>query len=225
MKISEFPIEIVKRIAECCEEQGNMYDEAVFKSIKTASAASGGFCWDQTKEGDKFWADIINREQFDVFFKKYPSKLEPTQEEILELAFSKPFMKGDIVKCISLKHSTITRACCDFNTLDYYLKIKTSLEATLLNEGKRIILHEHPSNILDAYGIAYHQDDLKIIRRNTTEEELDRIKNILQETLIINKISNHERTYFPTTLKPESGDHCSEQGQVYRQQNLSPLRS
>lgn len=226
MKISEFPIEIVKKIAECCEEQGNMYHEDTFSSIKSADKSMGGFNWDETKEDHDFWDDVISREKFDVFFKKYPSKIEPTQEEILELAFSKPFQIGDIVKCINLKYSTITRACCDFNTLDYHLEIKKEHEATLLNHGKRTPLSEHPSNIFDAYGIAYHADDLKIIARKTTEEALDIIKN----NIIINKLklSGHEprsNAYFPTTLIPESGDHCSEQGQIYRQQNLSPLRS
>ena len=81
-ELEGFPKEIVKRMLECQKEQGNDKDVSVFERDAIACDYSNGFRWVNTKEGYKFWQTIIVNKNFDLFFKKYPSKLIlPTELE------------------------------------------------------------------------------------------------------------------------------------------------
>lgn len=68
-KIAGYPIEIVNRMLECQENQGNNVDLEVFK-IKGPDTNSnrGGFDWNKTSEGIKFWSRIFNKKDFNYFF-------------------------------------------------------------------------------------------------------------------------------------------------------------
>lgn len=68
-KIAGYPIEIVNRMLECQENQGNKVDLEVFK-IKGPDTNSnrGGFDWNKTSEGIKFWSRIFNKKDFNYFF-------------------------------------------------------------------------------------------------------------------------------------------------------------
>jgi hypothetical protein len=68
-KIAGYPIEIVNRMLECQENQGNKADLEVFK-IKGPDTNSnrGGFDWGKTSEGVKFWSRIFNKKDFNHFF-------------------------------------------------------------------------------------------------------------------------------------------------------------
>lgn len=68
-KITGYPIEIINRMLECQESQGNNADLEVFK-IKGPDTNSnrGGFDWSKTSEGVKFWSRIFNKKDFNHFF-------------------------------------------------------------------------------------------------------------------------------------------------------------
>ena len=74
MKVSEFPIEIQERIMDCQEEQGNKRDISVFDKHKGAGVENGGFTWKDTEEKLSFWAEIINSNQFENFYKRKKRK-------------------------------------------------------------------------------------------------------------------------------------------------------
>jgi len=80
-EIKDFPIEVVQKMVEEQVHQGNKADVGVFQIDPSFCAESGGFDWTRTKEGDEFWNSVIGNVNFDVFFKKYPKKID-TQEVI-----------------------------------------------------------------------------------------------------------------------------------------------
>lgn len=86
-----FPKEIIARMLECQEEQGNKIDVSVFE--RQVIAGREGFFWENTKEGDIFWHDVIRHKDFNLFFEKYP-KQDNSQE----------FRIGDKVIDIILDH-------------------------------------------------------------------------------------------------------------------------
>ena len=71
-----FPKEIIARMLDCQEEQGTKRDVNVFEKYKSCSLWEGGFDWEETKEKDIFWYDVICNKDFDLFFEKYPKKEE-----------------------------------------------------------------------------------------------------------------------------------------------------
>ena len=63
---------IANRIMECQKEQGNIPNLDVFLYCPTRSRYSGGFNWQETKEGHSFW----DHKMIDIFqqhplYKKY----------------------------------------------------------------------------------------------------------------------------------------------------------
>ena len=96
-----FPKEIITRLLECQEEQGNKKNISVFEKSKFSLLDVGGFDWDKTKEGYWFWYKIIKGKNFNVFFEKYPKKEDNSQEfkvgdEVVDI------IKGKIGKIISI---------------------------------------------------------------------------------------------------------------------------
>ena len=69
-----FPKEIIARMLECQEEQGNPRDISAFERDRTAGRGGKGFIWDKTKEGVDFWDDVIRIKNFNLFFEKYPKQ-------------------------------------------------------------------------------------------------------------------------------------------------------
>ena len=90
-----FPKEIIARMLDCQEEQGNKRDVTVFEKYNSCSLVAGGFDWDETKEEDFFWYEVITKENFDLFFEKYPK--QDNQDN------SQEFKVGDKVYDIMLR--------------------------------------------------------------------------------------------------------------------------
>ena len=65
-----FPKEIISRMLDCQEEQGNPRDISAFERNRLCV----GIFWGKTKEGWNFWNEVIRFKKFDVFFEKYPKK-------------------------------------------------------------------------------------------------------------------------------------------------------
>lgn len=70
--ISVFPLGVVVKMLEEQEKQGNKPDVKVFQTNKLADNEHGGFYWDNTEDGDDFWYSIIEEDNFNIFYKKYP---------------------------------------------------------------------------------------------------------------------------------------------------------
>ena len=73
-ELIDFPKEIIARMLNCQEEQGNKRDISVFENIIRAPVKFYGFSWNKTKEGWDFWNEVISNKNFDIFFEKYPKK-------------------------------------------------------------------------------------------------------------------------------------------------------
>ena len=71
-EIKYFPIEVVQRMVDEQVRQGNEADVKVFHRCRKAPALGGGFVWALTDDGFYFWDEVICRENFDLFFSKYP---------------------------------------------------------------------------------------------------------------------------------------------------------
>ena len=71
-ELKGFPKEVIARMLDYQEEQGNPRNVTVFE--EKISADIKGFEWDRTKEGWYFWGDVINNKNFNHFFEKYPKK-------------------------------------------------------------------------------------------------------------------------------------------------------
>jgi hypothetical protein len=72
--LTGFPKEIINRMLDCQEEQGNKKDISVFENNIRASIYDNGFAWEKTKEKHDFWDKVITEKNFDVFFEKYPKQ-------------------------------------------------------------------------------------------------------------------------------------------------------
>ena len=71
-QLEGFPKEVIARMLDCQEEQGNKRDVTVFE--ETRASYFEGLKWYQTEEGYDFWYEVITKENFDLFFEKYPKK-------------------------------------------------------------------------------------------------------------------------------------------------------
>ena len=96
-----FTKEIIARMLDYQEEQGNLRDVSVFERDRREGHCVGGFEWYETKEGKPFWYDIINNEDFSLFFEKYPK--QDSQEfrvgdEVIDIITGR---KGKIHKIIT----------------------------------------------------------------------------------------------------------------------------
>jgi hypothetical protein len=91
MTVDEFPIEIRHLMMYRQKERHGKKDWSVFQKNRTA-----GFTWSETPEKGDFWNVIINREEFDVFYAKYPKVQYPKDmpEEIIILALDRRVEQG-----------------------------------------------------------------------------------------------------------------------------------
>ena len=69
-----FPKEIIARMLDYQEEQGNPRDISVFEKQFDADQDDKGFTWNETKEKFDFWEQVIHVKNFNLFFEKYPKQ-------------------------------------------------------------------------------------------------------------------------------------------------------
>ena len=72
--IKAFPIEVVQKMVDYQIEQGNIPNVTVFQKDCATAKFQNGFDWDETEEGANFWGEVIDFNNFEEFFKKYPKK-------------------------------------------------------------------------------------------------------------------------------------------------------
>lgn len=85
-ELKGFPQEVVEKMLERQEEQGNKRDVSVFEDHNTASVAGGGFNWEYSIEGRLFWTQVIDDRNFGLFFDKYPNKENMNDDKDVTLA-------------------------------------------------------------------------------------------------------------------------------------------
>ena len=73
--IKDFPIEVVQKMVEEQVKQGDDADVTVFQR-----SPYSGFLWFKTEDGGDFWNAVIDKDDFNLFFEKYP-KSEPSDNE------------------------------------------------------------------------------------------------------------------------------------------------
>lgn len=73
--IADFPIDVVQAMVKYQMDQGNKPNVKVFQTLKMADKHQGGFSWNETEEGDEFWNEIININNFYLFFNR-PTNLK-----------------------------------------------------------------------------------------------------------------------------------------------------
>lgn len=74
-----FPIEVVQKMVNEQVRQGNKADVEVFQKRVYATRVCGGFDWDRSLMGLKFWMDVLLNKKFDTSFQKcsrYQEKLK-----------------------------------------------------------------------------------------------------------------------------------------------------
>lgn len=70
-RLEYFPIEVVQKMVNEHVRQGNKADVVVFQKRVYATRVCGGFDWDRSLIGLKFWMNVLLNEKFDTFFQKY----------------------------------------------------------------------------------------------------------------------------------------------------------
>lgn len=148
MKFSEFPQEIIDKVRERTIEQGNEFDITVYDEMIHRGRRGGGMNWSSTPEHHNFWEQVLKKQNFDVFFKKYP------KHEGFEL----PFREGDIVKSIS---NTFNQ---DRNAVGKYFRLSKK-SSDDLNRGYSAILDSYPSGKNNEFSINWKAENLIITAR------------------------------------------------------------
>lgn len=110
-RIADFPEEVVEKMLEYQEKQGNLRDVSVFEKYP-CHASPLGFDWDKTDktvEGLDFWFDVIICKKFDLFFSIYPKKKEELIYKVGDKVYHWNYGNGEII-FINLedKHKTIS---------------------------------------------------------------------------------------------------------------------
>lgn len=73
-EIKDFPMEVVERMVYEQINQKQKPNPTVFTIKKNAAPGEGGFSWASTEDGYAFWAKVVGKKNFDLFFSKYPKK-------------------------------------------------------------------------------------------------------------------------------------------------------
>lgn len=80
-QLEGFPQEVVEKMLEEQERQGNKRDVTIFEKNRFASREHGGF--DYVTAVFENWSRVIEHKDFDLFYAKYPKKGEkiPTSND------------------------------------------------------------------------------------------------------------------------------------------------
>ena len=125
------PNDIVERMMECQEEQGNKRDASVFEETFSQDKVRGGFDWVDTKEDSNIWGEVEKRnfQPFYDFWKKENKK-------------EKPYIPNCIHTIEWVSESTVKEL--RKNTITHKInKIETKLKK--LNEKREKLLERYKS--------------------------------------------------------------------------------
>jgi hypothetical protein len=134
-ELKGFPKEVIARMLECQEEQGNPRDVSVFEKYKSSTKTEGGFDWWGTKEDYFFWDKVISCKNFNVFFEKYPKKEN-----------NQVFRVGDeVIDIISSRRGRVTKIDT-LNNDSYSILVKFNDEevASFTLDGRHYSIDKYP---------------------------------------------------------------------------------
>ena len=110
--IKGFPKEVVDRMLREAEIQGRSITIEVLERSR-----SGGFNFEDTKDGFSFWRKVVDGD-FDLFFEKYPKSVIPKSNWVLE----KYIQVNDVRIGLPLKRGTYEQNQLGLDTINEYLK-------------------------------------------------------------------------------------------------------
>ena len=147
-----FPKEIIAKMLDYQEEQGNPRDVSVFEEDFWVPMSIKGFDWDNTKDGFDFWEQVILERNFDLFFKKYPKQDVHSECKYQESKNIKYVQVGDNV---ILSNITPTQSSVEINTTEdnsQEFRVGDKVYDILLKEVGVVQDITHASNI--PYGLS-----------------------------------------------------------------------
>lgn len=71
-KFDELPVEIQEKMLERQFQQTGKRNPEVFRKSIFASTEDRGFKWAKSPEGQKFWNEVIDCDNYEPFYKRYP---------------------------------------------------------------------------------------------------------------------------------------------------------
>lgn len=72
IEFKDLPVEIQQHMLNEQVRQGNERDAEIFEIDASTGAFGGGFTWNKSVDGYKFWEEIIEYGNLAVFYEKYP---------------------------------------------------------------------------------------------------------------------------------------------------------
>lgn len=69
-----YPPEVIELMLQRQEKQGNRRDIRPFLENIRRGKKRGGFDWNNTPEGERFWDEVLVEKNFKLFYKLYPKK-------------------------------------------------------------------------------------------------------------------------------------------------------
>ena len=133
MQFKNLPVEIQEKMLDEQERQGNKRDAKVFERRTMTYVLGGGFTWNKTVDGYKFWKKIIVDGDFSVFYEKYPKrpqlKVIPLHVKILD---SKALLEKIAEKLLKQWHDEGCPAKVEIDWFEYggfYWSANAEIEA------------------------------------------------------------------------------------------------
>lgn len=94
-----FPIEVLQKMMYEQYNQGNPMDIKVFQNKKDATTYNGGFYWEETIDGYEFWKEVINNENFELFFSRYSKeKNDNVENKYIENMKENQYLPIELIK-------------------------------------------------------------------------------------------------------------------------------
>lgn len=152
-QLEGFPKEIISRMLDCQEEQGNPRDISLFEKCRSL-----GFIWDYTKEKGNFWCKVIHEKDFNLFFERYP-KTNPQDFRINDKVYDILRKEVGVVQNIVYSSSFIPHGLLvEFKS---GLKSYTINGCYLLNSKNPQLLHyreDYNYNVIDFNNLPKRQE-------------------------------------------------------------------
>lgn len=153
--IKLFPKEVVEKMLEYQEKQGNKRDISVFERFPSANKIGGGFNWDKTEEGLNFWTKVIISGDFGTFFERYPKSKE---KKILGYKY-KDFVKDKWIAAV-LNHIS-------------YNKDNHLLNGTHFSIGSQVHNKLKEAGVLDTWCELVYEEENKIFTLRCKDGEFE----------------------------------------------------
>lgn len=135
--ISGIPIGVVNLMLLEQVVQGNKKSIEVFQKSKDANKINGGFSWDKSVDGCKFWSRILNYKKYDEFYEKYANTKELNVSETLEAArnFFDTKKEDDKINELKTKENKIMQDKEYQEKVDYIKSLNAGNTITVMDVG------------------------------------------------------------------------------------------